>query len=67
MTNEEYAAKLAKIQNINDSLKADAKLRAKEIKELKLACVKYKNKINKLETVRAKEQFTLKKINGGKK
>lgn len=67
MTNEEYAANLAKLQNDNASLKADAKLRTKEIKELKHTCVKYRNKINKLETVHAKELFELRKINRGKK
>lgn len=57
MTNEEYAAALAKLQNEAKSYKAQAKADAKTIKELKQECVRIRNKLNKSETLRAKERY----------
>lgn len=52
MTNEEYLAALAKLQNEAKSFKAQAKADAKTIKELKQECVRIRNKLNKSETLR---------------
>lgn len=52
MTNEEYLAALAKLQNVVNSLKAQAKADAKTIKELRKECIRLRNKLNKSETLR---------------
>ena len=52
MTNEEYLAALAKLQNEAKSYKAQAKADAKTIKSLKQECVRLRNKLNKSETLR---------------
>ena len=52
MTNEEYLAALAKLQNEVNSFKAQAKADAKTIKKLKQECVRIRNKLNKSETLR---------------
>ena len=62
MTNEEYAAALAKLQNEAKSNKAQAKRDAKTIKSLKQECVRLRNKLNKSETLRMKERALLPKI-----
>lgn len=56
MTNEEYAAALAKLQNEAKGNKARAKQDAQTIKSLKQACVRLRNKLNKSETIRMKEK-----------
>lgn len=55
MTNEEYAAALAKLQNEAKSYKAQAKADAKTIKSLRQNCVRLRNSVNKERTLRAKE------------
>lgn len=52
MTNEEYLAALAKLQNVVNSLKAKAKADAMMIKGLKQERVRIRNKLNKSETLR---------------
>lgn len=52
MTNEEYLAALAKLQNEVNSFKGQAKADAKTIKRLKQECVRLRNKLNKSETLR---------------
>lgn len=56
MTNEEYAAALAKLQNEAKSYKAQAKADAKTKKSLKQQCVRLRNSLNKERTLRAKEK-----------
>jgi hypothetical protein len=55
MTNEEYAAALAKLQNEAKSYKAQAKADAKTIKSLRQQCVRLRNSVNKERTLREKE------------
>lgn len=52
MTNEEYLAALAKLQNEANSFKVQAKADAKTIKSLKQECIRLRNKLNKSETLR---------------
>lgn len=52
MTNEEYLAALAKLQNEANSFKIQAKADAKTIKRLKQECIRIRNKLNKSETLR---------------
>jgi hypothetical protein len=52
MTNEEYLAALAKLQNAVNSFKGQAKADAKTIKKLRQECVRLRNKLNKSETLR---------------
>ena len=52
MTNEEYLAALAKLQNEVNSFKGQAKADAKTIKRFKQECVRLRNKLNKSETLR---------------
>lgn len=52
MTNEEYIAALAKLQNEVNSFKGQTKADAKTIKRLKQECVRLRNKLNKSETLR---------------
>ena len=52
MTNEEYLAALAKLQNEVNSFKGQAKADAKTIKELRQERVRLRNKLNKSETLR---------------
>lgn len=56
MTNEEYAAALAKLQNEAKGNKVRAKQDAHTIKSLRQACVRLRNKLNKSETIRMKER-----------
>jgi hypothetical protein len=56
MTNEEYAAALAKLQNEAESYKAQAKTDANTIKSLRQNCVRLRNSVNKERTLRAKEK-----------
>lgn len=62
MTNEEYAAALAKLQNEAKGNKAQAKKNAQTIKSLRQSCVRLRNKLNKSETLRMKERALLPKI-----
>lgn len=62
MTNEEYAAALAKLQNEAKGNKAQAKKDAKTIKTLRQSCVRLRNKLNKSETIRMKEKALLPKV-----
>lgn len=62
MTNEEYAAALAKLQNEAKGNKAQAKRDAKTIKSLRQSCVRLRNKLNKSETIRMKERALLPKV-----
>lgn len=52
MTNEEYLAALAKLQNEANSFKVQSKADAKTIKSLKQECIRLRNKLNKSETLR---------------
>ena len=52
MTNEEYLAALAKLQNEANSFKIQAKADANTIKRLKQECIRIRNKLNKSETLR---------------
>ena len=52
MTNEEYLAALAKLQNKVNSFKGQAKADAKTIKKLRQECVRLRNKLNKSEMLR---------------
>lgn len=56
MTNEEYAAALAKLQNEANGNKVQAKNDAETIKSLRQSCVRLRNKLNKEKTLRAKEK-----------
>lgn len=62
MTNEEYAAALAKLQNEANGNKAQAKKDAQTIKTLRQSCVRLRNKLNKSETIRMKEKALLPKV-----
>lgn len=62
MTNEEYAAALAKLQNEAKGNEAQAKQDAKTIKTLRQSCVRLRNKLNKSETIRMKERALLPKV-----
>lgn len=62
MTNEEYAAALAKLQNEAKGNKAQAKKDAKTIKTLRQSCVRLRNKLNKSETIRMKEKALLPRV-----
>lgn len=62
MTNEEYAAALAKLQNEAKSYKAQAKNDADTIKSLRQNCVRLRNRVNKSETIRMKERALLPKV-----
>ena len=62
MTNEEYAAALAKLQNEAKGNEAQAKKDAKTIKTLRQSCVRLRNKLNKSETIRMKEKALLPKV-----
>ena len=52
MTNEEYLAALAKLQNEAKSFKVQAKADANTIKHLRQECIRIRNKLNKSETLR---------------
>ena len=52
MTNEEYLAALAKLQNEAKSFKVQAKANANTIKHLRQECIRIRNKLNKSETLR---------------
>lgn len=56
MTNEEYAAALAKLQNEAKSYQAQSKTDANTIKSLRQNCVRLRNSVNKERTLRAKEK-----------
>lgn len=62
MTNEEYAAALAKLQNEAKGNKARAKKAAQTIKRLKQEYVRLRNKLNKSETLRMKERAFLPRV-----
>lgn len=62
MTNEEYAAALAKLQNKANGNKSQAKKDAQTIKTLRQSCVRLRNKLNKSETIRMKEKALLPKV-----
>ena len=62
MTNEEYAAALAKLQNEANGNKVQAKKDAETIKSLRQSCVRLRNKLNKSETIRMKEKALLPKV-----
>lgn len=62
MTNEEYAAALAKLQNEAKNYKAQLKADAKTIKSLRQNCVRLRNSVNKERTLRAKEKALKPKV-----